>query len=315
MLYISILFIGLFSIVVFYLLLHVIIVRPSYIERLNINEERRLTVEVPQWQQKKYKTLMYGIASKLPKKKNSKMAMMLLRANVYFTPEELWIYKILFASGLSFATYAATKNYILPVIVAIIVWFLPNMWLKLQANKRLKDFNDQLNSGLTLMANALKAGHSFNQAIALSAKETEGAFAEEFKVLLKEINFGLAIEDAFENMSNRIPSLDLKLLINAILIQKDVGGNLSEILENISRTIRDRQKLQNEMKTLTAQGKMSGAIVMFMPIALGAIIYLFNPSYISLLFTTKIGLILLGFCAFNEFIGMMLIRKIIKIDL
>jgi tight adherence protein B len=178
----------------------------------------------------------------------------------------------------------------------------------------LKDFEDQLNGGLTLMANALKAGHSFNQAIALSAKETQGSFSEEFKILLKELNFGLDMEDAFNNMSNRVPSLDLKLMINAIMIQKDVGGNLSEILDNISKTIRDRQRLQNEMKALTAQGKLSGSIVLFLPFALGGILYIMNPDYISLLFETTIGIILLGICFINEIFGLLIIRKIISID-
>lgn len=315
MLYLSILFIGSFTLVFMYLVLHKLFVKPQYIDRLNLEHKMTVTVDLPKWQQKKYTTLMSGIASKLPSKRNSKTAKLLLRANVSFSAEELVIYKILFAAGLGFSVFVLTSNYIWTGLVVFMIWYLPTLWLKNKAKSRLKDFNDQLNSGLSLMSNALKAGHSFNQAIALSAKETAGSYSEEFKVLLKELNFGLAIEDAFANMSDRMPSLDLKLLINAILIQKDVGGNLSEILDNISTTIRDRQKLQNEMKTLTAQGKMSGGIVMFMPVVLGLVIYVFNPSYIALLFQTKVGLAMLGLCVFNEFLGMMIIRKIIKIDL
>ena len=117
------------------------------------------------------------------------------------------------------------------------------------------------------------------QALSIAARETQGAFSEEFKVLLKEMNFGIPIDIALKNLLERLDSKDMRLIVNAILIQKDIGGNLSEILENISETIRERQKIKNEMKTLTAQGKMSGMIVMLMPVFLGGIIYLFNKFY------------------------------------
>lgn len=315
MLYLAVVFITLFILVSLYLILNGLLVKPHYIDRLDIDNAEVLTVDVAQWQQKKYTTLMAGLANKMPKQRNSKLSRLLLRADVHFTSEELWIYKLIFASGLSFSVYMMSQSYILAILVGLGIWFLPNQWLKNKGKKRLKDFNDQLNGGLTLMSNALKAGHSFNQAIALSAKETQGAYSDEFKVLLKELNFGMTIEDAFDNMVNRMPSLDLKLLVNAILIQKDVGGNLSEILDNISTTIRDRQKLQNEMRTLTAQGKMSGGIVMLLPLVLGGVIYLLNPTYIGLLFTTNVGRVLLAICGFNELIGMVIIKKIITIDL
>lgn len=315
LLYLPVVAIGLWLFATIYLIFNKIFVKASFIERLQFAEDQPQVAEENLLKQKKYTTLMAGIAKKIPKKKNSKLSLMLLRANILFSAEELILYKIIFSIGLGFSIYVLSSNNIYTFITFSTIWFMPNIWIKRKGKKRLRDFEDQINSGLTLMANALKAGHSFNQAIALSAKETQGSYSEEFKILLKELNFGIDLENAFNSMSHRVPSLDLKLLINAILIQRDVGGNLSEILDNISKTIRDRQKLQNEMRTLTAQGKMSGGIVLFMPFVLGGIIYLFNPSYISLLFQTKIGLILLGFCFLNEVLGLLMIKKIITIDL
>jgi tight adherence protein B len=314
-LYLTVIAIGLWLFTTIYLIFNKIFVKASFIDRLQFVEAKPQELKENILKQKKYETLMAGIAKKIPRKKNSKLSLMLLRADILFSSEELIVYKIIFGIGLGFSAYVLSREVIYTLIIFLAIWFIPNMWIKSKGNKRLKDFEDQLNGGLTLMANALKAGHSFNQAISLSAKETQGSFSEEFKILLKELNFGLDMEDAFNNMMNRVPSLDLKLMINAIMIQKDVGGNLSEILDNISKTIRDRQKLKNEMKTLTAQGKMSGGIVLFLPLALGGIIYLMNPDYISLLFETKIGLALLGICFFNEVLGLFIIKKIITIDL
>ncbi len=196
----------------------------------------------------------------------------------------------------------------------IIVWNSPKFLIKRRIKKRLEDFDLQLNGALALISNALKAGHSFMQAVSIAARETQGTFSDEFKILLKELNFGIPIEVGFENLLKRVGSSDMKLVVNAILIQKDIGGNLSEILENIASTIRHRQTSQNEMKTLTAQGKMSGMIVMLLPVFLGGVIYLMNPEYMMVLFTTKIGLGIVAVAVVNELIGIVLIRKIISIE-
>ena len=129
------------------------------------------------------------------------------------------------------------------------------------------------------------------------------------------MSLGISEEIALKNLLNKMESEDLRLIVNAILIQKDIGGNLSEILDNISDTIRERQKIQNELKTLTAQGRLSGIIVMLIPFFLGITIYLFNKEYIMLLFTTPIGLGMIIAAFINQIIGLIMIRKIIKIDM
>ncbi len=298
----------------FYWLLEVIFVKERYIERLNESDPQTRVVESKALVQKERKSPMSGLAKLVPKGKNNKISDMLMKANLSLTAEELFIYRLLFSIALGFLSYAIRRDYIFTSIVVILVWNSPKFLIKRRIKKRLDDFDLQLNGALALISNALKAGHSFMQAVSIAARETQGTFSDEFKILLKELNFGIPIEVGFENLLKRVGSSDMKLVVNAILIQKDIGGNLSEILENIAGTIRDRQAIQNEMKTLTAQGKMSGMIVMLLPVFLGGVIYLMNPEYMMVLFTTKIGLGIVAVAVVNELIGIVLIRKIISIE-
>ncbi|WP_337961032.1 type II secretion system F family protein [Caloramator sp. mosi_1] len=147
------------------------------------------------------------------------------------------------------------------------------------------------------------------QAIAVVSEQIKDPLGKEFKRLLKEMSLGLPDVEAFKNLQNRIESEDLNILINAILIQKDIGGNLSEILDNISETIRERQKIKNELKTLTAQGRLTGMIISMLPVFLGGVIYIFNKEYIMLLLTTKIGIGMLIFSLLSELAGLFIIKR------
>ena len=306
------------AVTLFYLIFLSIFGKERYVDRISDFSEKSPVVEDKIVINKSKGTVFSGFAAKLPKfssGRRRKMELNLIRANLKMTVEELLIYRLLSSFALAFLMFAIRKDYFLAVVVIFLVWQIPKMWINSRVKNRLNDFNDQLNGGLILISNALKAGHSFMQALSIAARETQGAFSDEFKILLKEMNFGIPVDIALKNLLERIDSKDMRLIVNAILIQKDIGGNLSEILENISETIRERQKIKNEMKTLTAQGKMSGMIVMFMPVFLGGIIYLFNKEYIMLLFQTKIGLTMLGVSLVNEIIGAAVIKKIINIEM
>lgn len=175
-------------------------------------------------------------------------------------------------------------------------------------------FDSQLTEAIVVISNSLKAGYSFLQSVAVVSEQIKEPLGKEFRRLLKEMSLGMPEVEAYRNLQNRVQSEDLNLLINALLIQKDIGGNLSEILDNISETIRERQKIKNELKTLTAQGRLTGMIISLLPVFLGFIIYLFNKEYIMLLFTTKIGIGMLIFSFISEIIGLIIIKKIINVD-
>lgn len=247
-------------------------------------------------------------------KKRKRNMMLIKQADIPLTYEEIFVVKLMGATSLSFLMLALSRNAVLSLLVFGFIWILPKITISNRIKKRVKAFDDQLNEGLVMISNALKAGYSFLQALAVAADETQDPFSKEFKGLLKELSLGIPLEDGLSNLMDRMPSEDLKLIVNAILIQKDVGGNLSEILENIGETIRERQRIKNEINTLTAQGRLSGIIIMAMPVVLGVMIYVFSPDYIMELFNTLIGRILLVVAFVSQILGWIFIRKIVNID-
>jgi len=291
------------------------------IDKLQYYEEGYIVVPEKSNVLKKDKvSVIKAIANMIPtgnvnKERRRRKELELIRADLPITVEELLVIKVLSSSSLAFFSYAVTRDIAVCIGVLGLVWFFPRIIISSKKKTRKAQFNEQLNEGIILIANALKAGYSFLQALAIAAEETTDPFAKEFKKALKEMNLGISMDVALANLLDRTNSQDMRLIVNAILIQKDIGGNLSEILENISQTIRERQKIQNELRTLTAQGKMSGMIVMLMPIFLGGIIYLFNKSYIMALFQTQLGLMMLGGAVFNQFIGFFFIKKITSIEM
>lgn len=192
---------------------------------------------------------------------------------------------------------------------------MPVLILNLKINKRRKAFNDQLGDTIILIANALRTGYSFMQAIEMVSREMAKPISEEFARVLKEMNLGVTTEEALNNMAKRVNSEDLDLVITAVLIQRQVGGNLAVVLDSIANTIRERIKIKGQIKTLTAQGKISGLIIGLLPVVIGSAIYLLNPEYMSILFVHPMGKMALAGGVVSQFIGMMVIRKIINIDI
>lgn len=284
----------------------------SYDEnQIRINDNKTKTIEKTGPIQKIAKLIENLPTNEIRKKKNT---LLVKQADLPITLEELFVIKVMAASSLGVLMLALSKNAVYVTITILFVWIMPSLIISSRKKKKIKMFDEQLNEGLGMISNALKAGYSFLQALAVAADETQNPFSQEFKGLLKELSLGIPMEDGLSNLCDRVPSEDLKLIVNAILIQKDVGGNLSEILENIAETIRERQRIKNEVNSLTAQGKLSGMIIMAMPFFLGFIIYLFDNAYILMLFQTLIGRILIGFALISQTIGWFFIRKIIKIE-
>lgn len=191
---------------------------------------------------------------------------------------------------------------------------LPLVVLRIIIERRVKAFNNQLGDCLVLIANSLRTGYSFMQAIQMVSKEMLPPISVEFARTLREMNLGVTTEEALNNLAKRIDSDDLDLVLTAVMIQRQIGGNLAEILDNIAGTIRERMKIKGEIKTLTAQGRMSGIIVGLLPIGLGLVIYAINPEYIRVLFSTTVGLLLLGGAAVSQLFGILVIRKIVNIE-
>jgi tight adherence protein B len=164
------------------------------------------------------------------------------------------------------------------------------------------------------MSNALRAGFSFMQAMDMVGREMPDPISKEFSRTYREISLGAITEEALQKMVKRVSSDDLDLLVTAVLIQRQVGGNLAEVLDNISHTIRERIRIKGEIRTLTAQGRISGLIIGIIPPCLIVLLLLINPSYMQPLLYTQLGWMMLAAGACTEFIGILLIKKIISID-
>lgn len=210
------------------------------------------------------------------------------------------------------------KSKLLGLIFGGVGCALPFIWVKLAYVQRLNRFNGQILDTLILLSNAVKAGYSMLQAMEMVARESPAPMGREFGRVIREISLGVTIEEALLNLKDRVPSESLDLMVTVVLIQRQIGGNLSEILDKIAHTIRERERIYGEIKTLTAQGRISGLVIGGLPFGLGGILYLINPEYMSLLWTYKSGwfasyyLILFG--VGMEAVGMLIIQKITTIE-
>jgi tight adherence protein B len=207
------------------------------------------------------------------------------------------------------------------LIGGFIGFLIPRFWLNRRKGGRLNAFNKQLPDTITLIANALRAGSSFLQAIELVVRESRPPISTEFSRVIREVNLGLPFDQALENMVRRVRSDDLELMATAISIQHQVGGNLAEILDSISYTIRERIRIKGEIRTLTAQQRLSGYVVGFLPIALAGFLFVAAPGFMDPMFAKPpeilglpAGVIILLFGGVMMFIGFMLIRKIVDIE-
>jgi len=177
-------------------------------------------------------------------------------------------------------------------------------------NKRLALFETQLGNALLIMGNCLRSGLSFQQAMDSIVRDMPEPISKEFGRVVKEVQFGVSMEKALENMSARIKSKDLMLLVSAVLIQRQVGGNLSEILQNISETIRDRLRIKANIKVLTTTGRASSKVVGLIPIFILLMLMVINPSYVRSFFETKAGTVMLAIAGALEVVGFLCVRKV-----
>jgi tight adherence protein B len=211
---------------------------------------------------------------------------------------------------------------VIALIGGLLIGFMaPRIWLSRRKSGRLNTFNKQLPDTITLVANALRAGSSFLQAIELVVRESRPPVSIEFARVIREVNLGLPFDQAMENMVRRMRSEDFELMATAINIQHQVGGNLAEILDSIAFTIRERVRIKGEIRTLTAQQRMSGYVVGFLPFGLAGFIFLAAPTFFEPMWDPKVslaglpaGIIILGLGLVMMMIGFMFIRKIVDIE-
>jgi tight adherence protein B len=197
---------------------------------------------------------------------------------------------------------------------AVAGFWLPRLWINNRIESRNKKMEEQLPETLTLISNSLKSGFGLLQALSLAAEQLEPPISTELEQTIYEMNVGSSADEALLNLSSRTRSYDLDLVVTAILVQRAVGGNLSEILETVAATMRERVRIRGEIQTLTAQQRMTGMVIGLLPVGVGALFLLISPDYISLLFTETIGRVMLAIAVIMELIGLLVIRRILSIE-
>lgn len=244
---------------------------------------------------------------------NKILAEELEKSDISRKPEDfiiIWII-ITFVPGLLFILIF--KNQLIAPMLMIIGAVAPILYMKNKQKKRRDMFESQLSDALMIASNCLKSGLTFNQAMDTISNECDDPIKSEFKRTVNEITFGSSQDDALEAMAERVKSEDFNLVVSAVSAQRQTGGNLSEILDTIAGTIRERYKIKGEIKTMTGQGRVSGIIIGVLPIVLLLVMSLINKDLIMTLFTTMIGKILLVISICLETIGAIIINKIVTI--
>lgn len=244
----------------------------------------------------------------------AKIARNLAQADLHMTVAEyLLIHVALVAAGLLVGPLLL-KAPMAGVLFAAGFLLFPQIYVSSAMKKRLQAFDEQLPPALSSLANSLRGGYGLVQAMTLVASEMPRPMCTEFQRVVTEVSYGLPYDTAFKNMLRRNPSTDLSMVVTAIEINLEVGGNLSEILDGISTIVRDRVRTQAQIRNQTAMVRYSGRVLTLLPIGLAVLIYFVNPTYVTLLWTTNIGIFMLGLAITTLTLGTLALEKIAKID-
>lgn len=246
---------------------------------------------------------------------SQQIATELARADLKLTPSEYVLANVATTLlGFLIALLVFRSNLLLALLGGVVGFYLPRLYVRRLQRRRLEAFNNQLGDTLVLLSNSLRSGYSLLQSMETVSKELPPPMSTEFARVVREVGLGLTIEEALAHLLQRIASDDLDLVITAINIQHEVGGNLAEILDTIAHTIRERVRIKGQIRALTASQRLSGNIIAVLPIAVGLFLAAANPGYISGLWRESCGILMLIFGAVTISTGYYAIRKITQIE-
>jgi len=238
----------------------------------------------------------------------------LVKADIMMRAEEYLGLVMLVAVVVYLVIFLTMGSVLVGILAGAFSLFIPGIMVNMKKRKRSEAMTDQLPEALNIISSGLRAGFSFPQAVSVVIREMEGPLTQEFSRMLKENRLGKPMDDCLNDLLQRIENDDLELLVTALMIQRQVGGNLAEVLDGISHTIRERVRIKGEIKTLTAEGRLSAIILILLPFAIFFFIYISNPGYILTLTQDILGIIMIIGAVIMMIIGIFVIRKIVAID-
>jgi tight adherence protein B len=242
-----------------------------------------------------------------------KLRRLLYQAEVALTPGGVLLIALTCWVVAAYLVYLRTGVLVVSLIVGLVPAAVPFLYLIFKRNTRFRKFEEGLPATLEMMVSALRAGNSLVSAIGVVGREAADPIGKEFRICYDEQNYGLELRTAMENLVTRIPIQDVRIVVTAILIQKETGGNLAEVLDKCAHVIRERFRLRKEIRIKTAQGRLTGWILSCLPVVLGFLLWLIHPEGISLLWKRPMGLKMLYTACIMTSVGALIIRKIIRI--
>jgi tight adherence protein B len=243
----------------------------------------------------------------------SRLKLLFEQADTSLTPARFFIISAaLLVAGTVVGAYAGFKPALAP-LMGVTLSFVPLQWLMWRKKRRLKAFGAQLPDALELISRALRAGHSLSSGFNLVQEEMAAPIAVEFGRVFEEQNLGIPMEDALISLADRIPNLDLRFFSTAVILQRQTGGDLAEILDKIGHLVRERFKIWGQVQALTGEGRLSGVVLLALPPVLFLAVYRLNPDYVMMLFTDPMGKQMLAAAIVMQVLGALVIRKIINI--
>lgn len=244
-----------------------------------------------------------------------RLKQMLDQADLHITPSRLMMFSFMAGMLGGLATSVLTVFIPLMILAGLVCASIPFIHVWYKRKKRFDAFLEQLPDALDLVARALSAGHAFSESLQMVSTEMPEPISTEFRKAYEEQNLGLSVKLALENLTQRIPLLDLKMCVTAVLIQRETGGNLAEILEKVAYTIRERFRILGDLKTLTTSSRMSAWLLCGLPIGVALMVTFLNPDYMSVLWRDPRGHYLIAVALFMQISGMLIVRKILKIQI
>lgn len=256
---------------------------------------------------------MPGLAARMPHLVD--IAIRLVQADLVWTPQTYLFRSAGFSIGLGIAAMLITGRWMIVLPAAVLGALLPHFYVRRRIKKRLAAFEEHLPDSIDLMSRAIRAGHPLSSGFKMVADEASEPVAGEIGRVFEEQRFGLPFDDSLLAMADRVPIVDTRILVTAILIQREVGGNLAEVLDKIAYVVRERFQIRRQLRTYTAQGRLSGYVLGGLPIVIGFAMYLLNPDYMGTLFREPVGHLMLGGAAVMQVCGYLWIRKIVNIEI
>jgi tight adherence protein B len=224
------------------------------------------------------------------------------------------LFSLIISVTVGYISWILLRSPVVSIIASLVMGYLPYMKIKRDRTKRMEKFEEQLPDAIDMMTRALKAGHPFNSTLKLVAEDMEAPVSEEFEMTFNDISYGSDVRRAMLGLLSRVPSVTVMALVTSIIVQKETGGNLAEVLEQIAKVIRGRFRFQRKVQTYTAEGRMSAWVLALVPLVLFATIWVSTPSYLPILIEDPRGITMIKYGCISAIVGIFWIRRIIRIE-